>query len=129
MTTATTNETSGGGAANLAKLVAAVLILAGGIYGFYALGDSSKALRIVTLVLALLASLGVAAVTEQGKMARSFLHESQFEMRKVVWPTRQEATQTTLVIVFVVLVISVILWLIDMLLGYAILENLLKSGG
>lgn len=129
MTTATPNETSGGGAANLAKLVAAVLILAAGIYGFYALGDSSKALRVVGLVLALLASLGVAALSDQGRMARAFLAESQFEMRKVVWPTRQEATQTTLVIVFVVLVISVILWLIDMLLGYAILENLLKSGG
>jgi preprotein translocase subunit SecE len=128
MTTATTNE-DGNSVANIAKLAAAVLVLAAGIYGFYALGDSSKALRVVGLVVALLASIGIAAMTAQGRMARGYLIESQFELRKVVWPTRQEATQTTLVILLVVLIISVILWLIDMLLGWAILEHLLKSAG
>ncbi len=115
-------------AANTGKLVAAIAILAVGVGLFYAM-PWSWAVRTVVLVLAIGLALFVGAQTRQGLLAREFLSEAHFELRKVVWPTRQEAIQTTLVILVVVAIISFILWLIDMFLGWVILENLLKSSG
>ncbi|MBW8311342.1 MAG: preprotein translocase subunit SecE [Rhizobium sp.] len=63
--------------------------------------------------------------TAKGRQAREFFSESMFELRKVVWPTRQETTRTTGVILVVVVIVSLILsgfdfvisWLIRLLLG------------
>jgi preprotein translocase subunit SecE len=121
-------EQSENSVANAAKLIAAVLIVAAGIAGFYLLPDVAVALRTVGLIVVFGIALAIFALTAQGRAAREYVSESHFELRKVVWPTRQETLQTTLVIVIVVIVLSLILWLIDMLLGWVILENLLKAG-
>ena len=42
------------------------------------------------------------------------------ELKKVTWPTKQETTQTTLGVIFVVIIVGILLWLFDMLLGWAI---------
>jgi preprotein translocase subunit SecE len=75
-------------------------------------------------VLALLA-IGVAAVfvgvqTIRGRAFLGLAKEARVEIRKVVWPTRQETTQTTLIVVAVVLVMSLLLWGMDSLLGWLI---------
>ena len=57
-----------------------------------------------------------------------FIRQVQAEMRKVVWPTRQETVQTTLVIMVVVVVLAILLGLIDLFLNWAILQHLLKIG-
>lgn len=114
---------------NVAKLGAAVVVLVAGIAGFYLLSDYSSAVRTVGLIVVLGIVLAIFALTIQGRAAREFLSEANFELRKVVWPTRQETIQTTLVIVAVVIVLSLILWMIDMVLGWVILEHLLKSKG
>jgi preprotein translocase subunit SecE len=67
----------------------------------------------------------VFALTAKGRVAREFFSESLFELRKVVWPTRQETRKTTVVILIVVVIVSLILsffdliisWLIRLLLG------------
>ena len=82
---------------------------------------------LAVLLLGLLASVAVGAFTKAGRSTREYLVESQFELRKVVWPTRQETIQTTIVILIVVIILSIILWLIDMFLGWVILEKLLKA--
>ena len=61
-----------------------------------------------------------AAYTAKGKAFLSMLKEAQIETRKVVWPTGQETTQTTLVLLLVVVIMSLILWALDSLLGYLI---------
>jgi preprotein translocase subunit SecE len=122
-------ETTASSLANTAKLVLAVLVLAGAIVAYYWFDQVAGAIRAVGLIAAVGASLLVASFTAQGRAARHFLAESQFELRKVVWPTRQETIQTTLVISLVVMIVSIVLWLIDMLLGWVILDQLLKSGG
>ena len=122
-------EQAGGGLANLAKLIAALLVLAGGVFAFYWFTEVAAAIRVVGIIAAVGVALAIAAFTDQGRAAREYLSESQFELRKVVWPTRQETLQTTLVILVVVVVVSIVLWLIDMLLGWVILDWLLKSGG
>ncbi|MGB6145195.1 MAG: preprotein translocase subunit SecE, partial [Rhodanobacter sp.] len=67
--------------------------------------------------------------TGLGRRVRNFLAESQFEMRKVVWPTRDETIKTTGVILLVVIVLSLLLGLIDLILKSVILDWLLKLGG
>ncbi len=99
-----------------AKLALAVLLLAGGIGAFYYFEEHSLLLR----VLGLLAVAGVAAAiamqTLVGRKVWSFAADSRTEVRKVVWPTRQETIQMTLVVFAMVLVMGIILWLVDMML-------------
>ena len=57
-----------------------------------------------------------------------FANQVKAETRKVVWPTRQETIQTTLVIMVVVVILSILLGLIDITLKWAILDHLLKMG-
>ena len=57
-----------------------------------------------------------------------FANQVKAETRKVVWPTRQETVQTTLVIMVVVVILSILLGLIDITLKWAILDHLLKMG-
>jgi preprotein translocase subunit SecE len=114
---------------NWGKLAAAMLVLAAGIFAFYWYGEVSWAVRTVGLVAAAGIAIAIGSFTIQGRQLRHFLTESHFELRKVVWPTRQETIQTTLVIIVVVIILSILLWLVDMLLGWVVVENLLKSGG
>ena len=75
-------------------------------------------------VLALLALAAVAALlsfqTNQGKALWALIKESRVEIRRVVWPTRQETTQTTFIVVMLVLVFSMILWGLDSLLSWIV---------
>ena len=59
---------------------------------------------------------GVAAVTGKGRQFLTFAKESRTEVRKVVWPTRQEATQTTLIIAVATAIIALLLWGMDAIL-------------
>ena len=112
---------------DVAQLVLAVLLLIAGIAGYYWFSTGSVLLRGGVLAAGIVSSLALFVFTASGRRARSFLTESQFELRKIVWPTRQVTLQTTTVVVIVVFVISLVLWLFDMVLGWAILDQLLKS--
>jgi len=114
--------------ADIAKLALAVALVLGSIAAFYMLPQISWAVRTVAVIAALGAALFITAFTGLGMRARGFIAESQFELRKIVWPTRQETLQTTLVILVVVIIAAILLWLVDMFFGWAILQNLLKPG-
>ncbi|MBT2968483.1 MAG: preprotein translocase subunit SecE [gamma proteobacterium symbiont of Ctena orbiculata] len=109
------------------KLALAVGIIVGGIYGFYYLDSYSQLLR----VLGLLALVAVAAFityqTTVGRTVWEFASASRIEVRKVVWPSRQETVQTTLIVFVMVLIMGIVLWLFDMMLG-AILKALTGTG-
>ena len=62
----------------------------------------------------------VALQTARGQAFAVLLKEARVEIRKVVWPTRQETTQTTLIVVAVVLVMALLLWGLDSLLGWLV---------
>jgi len=110
------------------KLGIAVLLVVGAVAAFYVFNDVSWAIRSVGVIVAIGAALGLAAFTGPGLRVRHFLLESQFELRKVVWPTRQETIHTTMVIMVVVLIVAIILWLVDSLLSWVVLDLLLKPG-
>ena len=76
--------------------------------------------RTVALVVLGLVAAFVALQTVKGKAFWSLLKEARIEIRKVVWPNRTETTQTTLIVVAVVLVMALILWGLDTLLGWII---------
>ena len=82
--------------------------------------------KLIVIILALVVVLAIAAFTSLGRRVRHFLGESQFEMRKVVWPTRDETIKTTGVILLVVIILSLLLGLIDLILKSVILDWLLK---
>jgi len=123
--------TKGASGADIAKLVLAVLVLAAGIFAyswFGADGSIPQSVRLLGVLVALVASLAIGAFTAPGRRVRSFLGESQFEMRKVVWPTRDETLKTTGIIMVVVIVLSLLLGLIDLILKSVVLDWLLKLG-
>ena len=70
----------------------------------------------------------MAAFTGPGRATREYLSESQFELRKVVWPTREVTLRTTLVVIIVVIILSLLLGLIDVILKWVVLDHLLKMG-
>lgn len=100
-------------------LVVVALVIVGVVGNQY-----YSASPILYRVLALLAIAVVAAFiglqTAKGKSFFVLVKEARTEIRKVVWPTRQETTQTTLIVVAVVLVMALLLWGLDSLLGWLV---------
>ena len=113
---------------DLAKLVLAVLVLSAGIVAYYWFNDLATWQRLLILLGCFVVGGAIGFFTRTGQSLRTFLVESNFELRKVVWPTRQETMQTTIVIIIVVIVLSLLLGLIDVFLKWSILDNLLKLG-
>ncbi|MBV1839199.1 preprotein translocase subunit SecE [Photobacterium ganghwense] len=95
------------------KWVAVFALLAAAVVGNYLYSDVSVVLRAATVVVLVAAAGGIAALTAKGKTAIAFARESRMEVRKVVWPTRQEATQTTFIVLAVTVIMALALWGID----------------
>lgn len=115
-------------ALDMVKLALAAVLLVAGIVAYYYFDWSGWA-RIGVLLVGVVGAAVVAAFTAPGRLVREYLSESQFELRKVVWPTRDETFRTTLVIIAVVIILSLLLGLIDFLLKWIVLDNLLRVGG
>jgi preprotein translocase subunit SecE len=95
------------------KMTVAVLVLAAGIGGYYYLGDRALALRVLTILGAFVVAVVIALQTEPGRAAAAFTRESTVELRKVVWPTRKETAQVTMVVVAMVIFVAIFLWFVD----------------
>ena len=123
-------QSRGTSGADIGMLVLAVLVLAAGVIGYTYLGNigASSPLRLITILAAVVVSLAIAAFTGPGRRARHFLSESQFELRKVVWPTRDETIKITGIVIAVVIVLSLLLGLIDLILKTVVFDWLLKLG-
>ncbi|GAL23546.1 MULTISPECIES: preprotein translocase subunit SecE [Vibrio] len=100
-------------AADVIKWIVAFALLAAAVVGNYLYGELSVVLRAAGVVVLIAAALGVAATTTKGKAAITFAREARVEVRKVVWPTRQETMQTTLIVLAVSIVMALALWGID----------------
>lgn len=102
------------------KWVCVVLLLAIGIAANTYFAQVPGAVRAIGWIVLLAACAAVAAMTAQGKAVIAFSKDARLELRKVVWPSRQETTQTTLMVIVLVIVMSLILWGIDTFLMWAI---------
>jgi preprotein translocase subunit SecE len=110
------------------KLAAAAAILIGGVAGFYLLSDYPLAVRWVVVLVSLALGIVVALQSAQGRVFWQFVQGSRIELRKVVWPTRQETLQTTLVVFVGVVVMGIFFWILDWILG-AVTRALTQGGG
>lgn len=119
----TTND-----AMDTVKLSLALLITIAGLVGFYYFVEQSTLYRVLGLLAAVGVSLFIALQTEKGRQIWGYLQDAQIEVRKVVWPTRQETLQTTLIVILMVILVAIILWLLDMFLGWAI-GSVMGHGG
>lgn len=100
-------------------LLVAALVIAGVVGNQYFSAEPILYRVLALLVVAALAGV-IALQTSKGQAFWVLAKEARVEIRKVVWPTRQETTQTTLIVVAVVLVMALLLWGLDSLLGWLV---------
>lgn len=105
---------------NAVKWVLALVLLASATVLNRYLPDVSSVVRLLMMLGLGIIALGLVFTTSQGRSFIDLLSQAQVEVRKVVWPTRPETTQTTLIVLGVVLVMSLLLWGMDSLFGLAI---------
>ena len=102
------------------KLMTAVLVLIAGVVGFYYFEEESQLLRVLGMLGVAVIAFLIAATSQPGRRGLGFVRDARVEVRKVVWPTRQETLQTTIAVLFMVVLVAIMLWLFDMLLGWGV---------
>lgn len=121
-------DQGGSSVVETAKLLLAVITVIAGIGGYYWFPDLPTAVRILMVLGGVAAGAAFLFWSVQGQAVWLFVQGSRIELRKMVWPTRQETLQTTLVVFVFVLVLGVFFWLVDMLLAWAT-RHLTGQGG
>ena len=109
----TTNTESQGNSLDIVKWAFVAVLLAVAIVGNQIYSEASVLIRAISVVVAFIIAGFIALQTEKGKQALSFAREAQIEVRKVVWPTRQEALNTTFIVLAATGVLALILWGMD----------------
>jgi len=107
------------------KLAAAVAFLVLGLAGFYWLSTSPLILRVLLVVAGVVAGGLLAWISAPGREFAVFAREAHVELKKVVWPTRKETTQTTAAVFAFIVVMAVFLWVSDKTLEWALYELIL----
>jgi preprotein translocase subunit SecE len=102
-----------------AKLVAAIVLVLVGIAGYYALDGQAAWMRWLSVVGGLVLGAVVFAWSQYGSDLWQFMLDSRVELRKIVWPSRNETGMTTLVVFGFVIVSGVFFWLLDLVLAWA----------
>ena len=106
--------------ADIVKQVFSALIVILAIVAFYYFSDIPLLYRVLSLVVSLVIAGWMVLTTNVGKLVWQFSLESRQEIRKVVWPTREETTRTTLMVFAMVVVVGLILWMLDSFLFWAV---------
>ena len=99
-----------------------------GVAAFYYFSEIQLLYRVLGLIGVLLAVVAMLLTTAMGRSVWSFVIESRQEVRKVVWPTRDETMRTTLMVLAMVSVVGIVLWALDLLL-YSGVRYLTGQGG
>jgi preprotein translocase subunit SecE len=102
------------------NLMTAVLVLLAGVVGFYYFEEESQLLRVLGMLAVAVIAFLIAATSDVGRRSIGFFKDARVEVRKVVWPTRQETVQTTIAVLFMVVLVAIMLWLFDMFLGWGV---------
>ena len=112
---AKTEVTQEGSALDTIKLILAAAVLVGGVYGYYYYESTGLALplRVLMVLAGTGIGIGIAMTSTQGKRLWHFIQGSRVEIRKVVWPTRTETTQTAIAVFVFTIVMALFFWGLD----------------
>lgn len=117
-------ETATNNGLNIVKWVLAIAILiaatVGNRYAPELFPQLPAWVRVVALIIMAVAAFALTLVTTQGQSFLKLLKEAQVEARRIVWPTKDETLQTTMIVCAVVFVMSLVLWGVDTLFGWMI---------
>ena len=109
----TTNTENQGNSLDIVKWGVVVILLAAAIIANQMYSEASVLVRAIGVVVAFAVAGFIALQTVKGKEALTFARESHIEVRKVVWPTRQEALNTTFIVLAATGILALILWGMD----------------
>lgn len=105
---------------NVLKYVLSLMLVSAGVVAFYQYADYSQLYRVLGMVVIVIVALAIMMTTALGRRSWIFAQEARQEVRKVVWPTRSETMQTTLMVFAMVIIVGFIIWLLDTFLFWAI---------
>lgn len=100
-------------------MIIAVLVLLGGIVGYYYFAEASQLLRVLGVLGSMVLAIFLFMQTRMGRDLWGFIQGSRIEIRKVIWPTRQETMQTTVAVIGFTIIMGMFFWLLDMFLAWA----------
>jgi preprotein translocase subunit SecE len=112
---------------DIVKLVLSPIFVVGGIAAFYYFSDLQLLYRVLILIAVVSTAVGVSFTTAKGRTVWGFMLESKQEFHRVVWPTRDEAVKTTLLVILMVIIVAFVLWLLDTFLFWGI-QLLMNQG-
>jgi preprotein translocase subunit SecE len=107
------------GTADKVKLGAAIVAVAAGMTGYYVLGTNANWERWIAVVAGLVVGALLLAFSRYGHDFREFVLSARVELRKIVWPTRQDTGVTTLIVFVFVAIAGFFFWGLDLLLAWA----------
>jgi len=111
---ATQTETSQSGVLDIIKLLTSAAALVGGLYAYYYYeAEIAQAVRVLMVLAGTAAGIGIAMTSTQGQRLWHFIQGSRVEIRKVVWPTKQETTQTAIAVFVFTLIMMLFFWALD----------------
>jgi preprotein translocase subunit SecE len=111
--------------ADKAKLAVAGVLVVGAVVAFYALNKQDQWVRVIALLALLAVAVGIFFTSESGRQLTAYGQDSIKEVKKVVWPTRKEATQMTLYVFAFVFVMALFLWLTDKTMEWVLYDLIL----
>jgi preprotein translocase subunit SecE len=105
---------------DVVKQVISIIFVVAGVAAFYYFSEALLLYRVLGLVVMVLVSTGIVLTTGAGRNIWIFILESKQEVRRVVWPTREETVRTTLMVFVMVFIVGLVLWCLDAFLFWAI---------
>jgi len=96
-----------------------IAIIGLAVYGNAYFAQEALLYRVLGVIVVSALGLFVLSTTVEGRESLKIVLESRTEIRRVVWPTRTETTQTVLIVVVAIFVCALLLWGLDSLFGWA----------
>jgi preprotein translocase subunit SecE len=115
--------------ADKAKIAVTILLALGGIVAYYLLASQAAWMRWLAVVGGIVLGVVVFATSRQGHAFKQFVIDSRVELRKIVWPGRQETLTTTAVVFGFVVIAGVFFWALDLVLAWATRALTGQGGG
>ena len=99
-------------------LLLSMVILVGSIFAYYYFASESALLRSIGILVAFVLAVWVAFQSAQGKTLWAFIQGARVELRKIVWPTREEAVQTSIIVLVFAMIMGTFFFLLDIFLRW-----------